>query len=43
MLWLYFLIFIALVGSGLYINIKWPGVEYISVFQKGGEAEEPEG
>ncbi len=42
MLWLYLLIFIALVGSGLYINIKWPGVEYISVFQKGGESEEPE-
>lgn len=40
MLWLYFLIFIALVGSGLYINIKWPGIEYISIFQRG--VEEPE-
>jgi len=41
-LWLYIIISIGLVVAGLIVNMKWPGIEYTSVFQRTRESEQQE-
>ena len=36
---LYIIIFIILIVAGIIINIKWPGEQYVSIFEKKEEEE----
>jgi len=38
-LWFYIIIFFILIVGGIIINIKWPGEQYVSIFDKKEEEE----